>query len=774
MHYSSLVKIHFYFILFLVSFSFQAQSAKNDYERTRTGVQYSHKNSKIAINILSPTIVKIAVGSNDSLLEIPSIIASDKLQEHVSFKVKNNSKKLVLKTDSLIVSLDKQNGLISYFTNKKQLLLSESGREFVAFDEGSINSPFRISQSFDWSKSEVLYGLGQHELESLNIRNQKVVLEQKNTRIAIPVIVSPKGYGIYWDNYSSSVFDGTINSPTISSKVADKIQYYFVKGSRIDNVIGGLRDLTGASPMLPRWAFGYFQSRNRYKNKEELVGVVKKHRELNIPLDAVILDYLHWNKEGFGSMNFDSIAFPEPEKMIEELHETYNSKLVVSVWPSFFKGNDNWKLFEKDNLLMGIKLGVFGQVYDAFNPKAGELYWKLVRQNYWDKGVDGIWFDATEPEKVERYPNAKCHLGSFSKYQNLYSYFDMKNVFDNQSKVSKKRVFILTRSSFLGQQKFGTVAWSGDIGTDFKTLKQQISSGLNYCITGMPYWNTDIGGYLGGDSSDPKYQEVFVRWFQYGAFTPFFRAHGRRVPFESRSGENEIWSYGEDNQKILTNYINLRYRLLPYIYTLSYKISAEHYTMMRVLAFDFPNDKKALEVNDQYLFGDLLVCPVTESGVVNREVYLPEGENWVDFWTGKMYKGGVIISAVSPLDKMPVYVKSGTVLPLADVMQYSNEKPLDEIELRIYPGKDASFSLYEDEEDNYNYMAGVFTQIPITYSEKDKTIVLGDIVGAYNGMLKERVFNIVLVNEGEGVGVSSVNRNKVVVEYSGDRLEVKL
>jgi alpha-D-xyloside xylohydrolase len=348
----------------------------------------------------------------------------------------------------------------------------------------------------------------------------------------------------------------------------------------------------------------------------------------------------------------------------------------------------------------------------------------------------------------------------------------MKNVYERQVIEVDKRIFILTRSAFSGQQKFGTTVWSGDIRTDFETLKNQIPAGLNFCMAGFPYWTTDIGGYKGGNPKDPKYQEIFTRWFQYGTFCPVFRTHGRRYPGD-RTGANELWSYGEEKQKILAKYVKLRYRLLPYIYSLSHRVSMEGYTMMRSLVFDFMEDPKVHDIKDQFMFGDnFLVCPVTEEGALKRNVYLPKGEQWFNFWTGKIYEGGQIIETDAPIETMPLFIKAGSIIPMGPIIQYSTEKPADPVELRIYSGKDASFTLYEDENDNYNYKSGKYIKIPIQYTDNNKMLKIGPTVGDFPGMLKKRVFNIVLVNENSGVDID-INDKISIIHYLGKEMNIK-
>ncbi|MFI3277514.1 MAG: TIM-barrel domain-containing protein [Rikenellaceae bacterium] len=732
----------------------------------------------LRVEAVSPSVIKVTMAQSDSLLNIKSLIVEEPTANNFKCSLTKDDHHVILRTDELMVRINALNGDISYHKPTGESLLKECNKALTPYNDEYVGDQFKIKQSLVWDDDEVIYGLGQQQKESINMRGQHIVLNQQNTRISIPVILSTKGYGLYWDNYSRTVYDDkSSDNCTITSDVADHLRYYFVKGDKFDNIISELRELTGRSPMLPRWAFGYFQSRNRYKSREILMDVVKKHRELGIPLDAIILDYLHWAPgAGFGSMSFDEDKFPQPEQMIEELHDKYNCKLLVSVWSSIAKGNDNWRKFNEKKWLLGWRQGDFGSYYDAFNPEAGKLYWSLVKSSYWDKGVDGVWFDATEPEGLNQFKKAKCAMGSAAKYFNLYSYYAMKNIYDNQRPVDSARVFILTRSAFLGQQKYGTTLWSGDIATTFDALKCQIPTGLNLCMSGLPYWNSDIGGYYKGDPNDKSYQELFVRWFQYGAFTPMFRPHGRRVPHETRDGHNELWSYGEDNQEILTSYVRLRYRLLPYIYTLSHKVTSEHYTMMRSLAFDFLEDAAVYEISDQFMFGsNIMVAPITQAKATSREVYLPKGCDWYDFRDGKQYAGGTTIEADAPIEWMPLYVCSGTILPLAEVMEYSNQRKLDDIEIRVYGGRDGEFTMYEDEGDNYNYEDGKFTEIKFTYDNSAKKLHIGARQGEFDSALSSRTFRVVLVNTTQGFGIEETPREQSIkVNYDGNAMEVNL
>ncbi|MFR9651630.1 MAG: TIM-barrel domain-containing protein [Rikenellaceae bacterium] len=763
-------------ILLLITSLFLLSCGNDTVVKSKYGARVRLANENIVdIEIFSPTIVKVAMAESDSLLNIESIIVERSATHSGRFRVKQLGDIVRITTDSLIVECNSINGDVRFLDLDSSPLLADSQKELTLYQDSIVGRQYKIKQRFLWDDDEVIYGLGQHEIGDINMRGKRVELLQKNTRISNPIILSTKGYGLYWDNYSRTLFDDSKGEGLISSDVADKIQYYFVKGAQFDNIIAGLHSLSGGSPMLPRWAFGYFQSRNRYHTREELMGVVKRQRELAIPMDAIILDYLHWSDDdGFGSMEFDKINFPDPNGMIEELHSKYNCKILVSVWPSFKEGNKNWaKLNERGFLLNDIK--TFGWNYDAYNPAAGRMYWSMVKESYWDRGVDGIWFDATEPEGLGDFRRGRNYLGATAKYLNLYSYFDMKSIYDNQIKVDTNRIFILARSSFFGQQRFGTVAWSGDIATTFEALKRQIPTGLNYCMTALPYWNSDIGGYFGGDPTDEAYRELFVRWFQYGAFTPFFRAHGRRSPTENRDTPNEMWSYGAKSQKILTEYIELRYRLLPYIYTLSHRVTSQGYTMMRALAFDFIEDRDVYQINDQFMFGsDILVCPVAEAGATSRKVYLPKGSQWYDFKSGVCYEGGEHITADAPIEWMPLFIRSGAILPMADVMNYSSESELTELEIRVYPGADGEFILYEDEGDNYNYQDGKYSEIRFSYNDKEGVLTIDSRRGCYAGMLNKRRFNIVVVKDGCGLGIDRVQTPTTVIDYSGEMVKCKI
>jgi alpha-D-xyloside xylohydrolase len=462
--------------------------------------------------------------------------------------------------------------------------------------------------------------------------------------------------------------------------------------------------------------------------------------------------------------------------MLRELHDDH-FHLMVSIWPFFYPGTATYEDMDKRGFFIektpAVSFHPKGMaLYDAFNPAARDYYWNLVNNSLFKIGVDAWWMDTTEPETEGVEENIlldhKVGIGSGARYANVYPLMTTMGIYNHQREASEaKRVFILSRSAWAGDQRYGVTAWSGDILSDFETFKRQIPAGLNFEMSGLPYWTTDIGGFILGHPNDPRYRELFIRWFQYGAFCPIFRVHGTRVP-----NENELWSYGAEAQTILTNFDRLRYRLLPYIYSMAWKITSEQFTPMRALIMDFPDDARVRNIGDQFLFGrSLLVNPVTEEGATTRHLYLPKTQ-WVDFWTGETMTGGGYVDAPAPLRSMPLYVRAGSIVPLGPELQYSNEKAADPIELRIYPGADADYLLYEDENDSYNYEKGVYATIALHWNDQGRTLTIGDRRGSFPGMLAQRTFQVVVVKPGHGVGIDATSLPDQVVQYDGGHKEV--
>ena len=503
--------------------------------------------------------------------------------------------------------------------------------------------------------------------------------------------------------------------------------------------------------------------------------MAKKYRDLHIPVDNIVQDWFWWNRKGEFVFNKN---YPDPKGMIDQLHSE-NFHLMISIWPFFEPGSSNYDYMDKKGWFVDkFKYAKppyhtdAMAVYDATNPEARKYYWDEVNKGLFSIGADAWWMDTTEPETEGQEENIllnhKIAAGSGNRYVNIFPLLDTQAMYQGQRSASdKKRVFILSRSAFAGSQRNAVTAWSGDINSDWFSFRRQVPAGLNFSLSGIPYWTTDIGGFVVGSPTDPAFRELFIRWFQYGTFNPILRVHGTRKP-----DENELWSYGPDAQAILVNFDRLRYRMLPYIYSLAWKTTSEAYTPMRPLVMDFRNDVRAENIGDQFMFGPaFLVNPVTEAGITTRPVYLPEAK-WYDFWTGTFVNGGRMINAITPLDRLPLHVRAGSILPLGPDEEWSTEKAADPIELRIYPGADGDFTLYEDENDTYNYEKGAYATIALHWDDAAHTLTIGDRKGQFPGMLENRTFRIVLVRENHGVGVNPADEADKVVQYSGKQAVV--
>lgn len=628
-----------------------------------------------------------------------------------------------------------------------------------------------------WGSYESFYGLGQHQAGVWNYRGEAVDISQDNTNISIPFLVSTNGYGIFWNNTSRSRFNNRFLSALyLSSEVADAVDYYFLYGPEFDQLIGGYRDLTGQVPMFGKWAYGFWQCKNKYNTQDELLGVAHMYRELQIPVDNIVQDWFWWYT--MGEPVFDKARYPDPKGMVDELHKNH-MHLMISFWPNFLPGTKTYEDMDRRGFFIDkTKVSGFhpaGQaLYDAFNPDARKYYWNLLNNNLFKIGVDAWWMDTTEPETEDRETNIlvtnKTYLGSGARFVNMFPLMTTGAVYQGQrDESSQKRVFILSRSAFAGAQRNAVAVWSGDVNSDWVFFRKQIPAGLNYSVSGLPYWTTDIGGFVSGDPNDPTYRELFVRWFQFGTFNPILRVHGTRS-----TGQNELWSYGANAQRILVDFDRLRYRLLPYTYSLAWMTTNQSYTPMRPLVMNFRSDVQAANIGDQFMFGPaFLVKPVTEPGVSTTRLYLPQAK-WYDFWSGTAVDGPKTLEAASPLDRMPVYVRAGSIVPMGPLKQWSTEKPEDPIELRVYRGANGDFTLYEDENDNYSYEKGVYATIPFRWDDAKQTLTIGARNGEFPGMLTERTFRIVFVRDNRGAGILPEEKPDKIVQYSGKLVSVTL
>ncbi|MGB6975398.1 MAG: TIM-barrel domain-containing protein [Terracidiphilus sp.] len=702
--------------------------------------------------------------------------------KETAFTLRDDAKSVIIQMPDLTVLVNRISSAVQFDSADGKELLREADfpqpRKLTpAVTDGE--STNIASVWFSLASEESFYGLGQHQNGLLNQRNLEFELSQDNTNISISFFLSSKGYGVLWNNASATRWNNRFQPVlNISSNVAGAVDYFFINGPRFDNIIADYRMLTGDVPLFPLWAYGYWQSRLAYSSQKELLGVAAKYRSLHIPLDNIVLD------EGWetvlGSHIFNH-QFPDPRAMVQTLHEEH-VHIMASIWPVYQPGSTNYDALLKSGLFIGAGINhnrpwVPGtRLYDAFSKQGREAYWQQAKDALFDIGVDAFWLDSTEPsdnygeEQGSMLAGAHTALGNGSRYLNLFPFMTTEAIYEGQRNTTdRKRVFILTRSAFMGMQHHAAAAWSGDIATNFQTLRREIPAGLNYSMTGLPYWTTDIGGFSGGDTSDPAYQEAFVRWFQYGSFCPIFRVHGVRG-----NRQNELWSYGGRAQTILTLYDRLRYRLMPYIYALADRTTTQGYTPMRALAFDFLSDPKAIDIKDEFMFGpSILVAPVTQAGAESHRVYLPAGADWYDFWTGEKTIGGREVTRVTPLSIMPLYVRAGSILPMGPESEYTNQHPDEPVTLRIYPGHDAFFEIYEDDGVSYDYEKGLSATISLKWDDAARTLTLGARQGHFPGMVAHRRFSIVLVNpyHGRGEAVSKPSRS---VDYDGTAKEVRI
>ncbi len=640
----------------------------------------------------------------------------------------------------------------------------------VAFDQ----KLYRSRLYLDWQENESLYGLGQHEEGSLDLRGTTVYVHQANKKIAIPFLMSSLGYGILMDTYSPMIFNDTNFGSYIYTEADYEMDFYFIYGGDMDGVIRGYRYMTGKASMLPKWMYGYIQSQERFETAEELINTVSEYRKRKIGLDCIVLDWLSWPDNLWGQKTFDPKRFPDPSAMMEDLHEQ-NANLMISVWPNMSQESDNYKEFKDKGLLLPAS-----DIYNAFVEEGRKTYWKQLEEGLFTHGIDAWWCDSSEPftpewnHMGEPEPSTMYHefYDTSSKHipaqlSNSFSLYHAKSIYEGQRAVTdEKRVANLTRSGYTGQQRYGTILWSGDISADWTTLRNQIVAGLNLCASGHPYWTLDIGAffirkgiqwYWNGDYDkgykDLGYVELFTRWFQYGAFLPIFRGHGTDF-------RRELWNFGQEGDDIydtLIKFNRLRYQLMPYIYSVAGRVWKDDYSFIRMLAFDYPEDEIARGIGNQYMFGEsLMVCPVVEAMYYDKEsvaienssktrqVYLPEG-GWYDFWTNEYYEGGQTITAEAPIDIMPLYVKAGSILPMTQAMEYVDEIADAAVDLYVYPGRNAEFELYEDGGNGYEYEDGEYSIRKLVWDNKKQELDIGEAIGSYKGMVKDREFKVKVI-----------------------------
>ncbi len=747
----------------------------------------SAKAQQVKVEFLTPTIVHVVKGQPTKSLVVT-------LQpEQVAVAQKNNS----YSSSALTVRQDAQ-GNLTFLTAKGQVLLREDGWSLIR----KTIDDWQVSQTFKLDKDEAIYGLGTIQNGKMNRRGEHKRMEQSNLEDFQNVLQSIKGWGIYWENYSPTQFDDGPDGMTFTSEAGKGIDYYFMYGGGADGVIAEMRHLTGDVPMFPLWTYGYWQSKERYKTAAETEGIVDQYRALQVPLDGIIQDWQYWGSNYlWNAMDFLSEDFVNGPQMIKNVHQKH-AHFMISIWASFGPQTQQYRELDEQGLLMPFETwpqsglshiwpprkdypsGV--KVYDAFSPAARAIYWNHLKRLY-DYGTDAWWMDSTDPDffnpRESDYEH-KVYGGTWRSQRNAFPLETVRGIYQSQRKDDRgKRIFIMTRSSYAGQQHYGSNMWSGDVASSWDMLRKQVPAGLSFSLTGNPNFNTDIGGFFCGSYNtkgpasaprNPQFQELYVRWMQYGLFCPVFRSHGADAP-------REIWQFGKKGEPVydaIEQTIRLRYRLLPYLYSTAWQVTSANDSYMRPLFADFAADKKVWDMTDEFLFGrSILAAPIldpqyTEEKVIREDAmtgwnkkqltidngqltidwnatktatkYLPKGAIWYDFWTNKQYKGGQNVTLETSFNRVPMFVRAGSILPMGPEMQYVGEKSWDNLEIRVYPGSDGEFTLYEDEGDNYNYEKGTYATIAFHWNNKSRTLTIDNRQGAYPGMLQSRQFSIVL------------------------------
>lgn len=757
----------------------------NNIERNQSCLYLYTDVGSIRIAPQNAVIIRISYTQKDSFSDSPGT-GVEKQRSFDDWTYHCDEKEIVLSTELLKVKITKETGSICYCDSDGKRLLKEKEEDsrcleaFPAYktviDEHAIikkvDTPdgvknvieyatrefdkelYHTTVYWEWQEDEVLYGLGQPDDGILDLRGTVRYLHQANLKIAVPMLLSTKGYGILVPTGSPAIFsDAEYRDSFFYTEADEELNYYFIYGPSFDQIIKGYRRLTGKATMLPKWAFGYMQSQERYETQEEILQVASEIRKRQIGADVMILDWHYWDDGLWGQKSFDKTRFPTPGEMIDELHKNH-FHFMISIWPTMDEKSSNYKeMYDKDLLLP------VSEIYNAFSEEGRKLYWKQAQEGLQQYGVDAWWCDSSEPLTPEwiraRKPLSEKMYEEFleqtrkmlpAELGNAYGLFHARGIYEGQrSENPQKRVINLTRSGYTGAQKYGTILWSGDIHASWENLRRQIAAGLNFCASGLPYWTFDIGGFFvksgkpwfwAGEyeegNEDLGYRELFTRWFQLGAFLPIFRNHGTDV-------RRELWAFGEPGDMFYDALIvanRLRYQLLPYIYSCAGKVWEKDATIMRLLAFDFPEDKNVLRIEDQYLFGPaIMVCPVTtpmyygkKSKVLEgisktREVYLPEGADWYDFWTDEKYEGGQRISVCADIQKIPLFVKAGSIIPMSGKRIECTQQLSDAgIHIHVYSGKDVVYELYEDAGDGYGYEQGKFSKRKIEWKEREQKL----------------------------------------------------
>ena len=793
-----------------------------------TKISVKTQKGNVRIAFYSPDIVRVTKTVTETKQPKKGLVVTMK-EQAVKIKQKVEGESVVLTSPKLMVHVDKLTGLVSFSALKQAqgtapLLLSEKASQLIPIEDGADKGLYQVQQAFTLAADEPIYGLGILQDGKMNRRGTHRYMVQSNLEDFQNVVQSVKGWGVFWDNYSPTHFDDDDNGMQFRSEVGEGVDYYFLYGGSLNQTTALMRTLSGKVPMNPLWTYGFLQSKERYKSLDEMLGVVQKYRELGIPLDGIVQDWQYWGSHYlWNAMEFLDDGFQNAKSYIDEVHRQ-KAHMLITIWSNFGPQTKGYKQLDEKNRLFNFSTwpqsGIESQwpprmdypsgvrCYDPYAQESRDIYWNnLLRLD--TLGIDGWWMDSTEPDNFNMAASdLDTKVGddrsqTFRSLRNAYPLATVGGVYDHQRAfTSDRRVFILTRSGFAGQQRYASNVWSGDIGSSWQSLRAQIPAGLNFTLTGNPNFNSDIGGFFAGaynqgwnDGSgarNPLYRELYVRWMQYGLFTPLMRSHGTEVP-------REFYYYGKAGEPIydaLVKTVKLRYRLLPYIYSTAWQVTSRDDSYMHPLVAEFPDDNRTWEIGEEFMFGkSILAAPITQAQYTSEKIvktdamsgwdkkehveaasessvdftqsksvnkYLPAGTRWYDFWTGKVYDGGQEVTLTTTIDYIPMFVRAGSIVPIGEELQATAERKWNDLQLRVYPGADASFTLYEDEGDNYNYEKGAYAEIPLDWNEKTHTLTIGRRKGSFNGMLLSRQFTVLLPD-----GCAKT------VKYNGKLLKVK-
>src|SRR5574344_402615 len=763
---------------------------------TSNGFDAVKSNLHTRIVVYADNIVRVFKSDDGDLTKKRSIPVL--MQPATSgFSVNGDTTAVTLTTSKLTVTYTFSNGQVAVSRADGTALLKEKpfGTSMTATTDGT-QASYTLKQTFTLDTSEDIFGLGQIQDGCLSQRKKSTYLEQGNTRVCIPYFCSTKGYGLYWDNYSPTTFNDNGRTCYFES-TGTEIDYYVLAGQNNAEVLAGVRKLTGECPMPALWNFGLYQSKERYESAPEVRKVVAKYRSLKVPLDCIVQDWQYWGTDNrqWNAMDLLNVKYKSSwQAMMDTVHNNH-AKLMISIWANFGTATAPYQELSSLGRLIPVETYPAGygvHPYDCYDSIARNVYWKYLYNGLVAKGIDAYWMDSTEPDYVAASSSELDYMSGFGKtwrsLRNAFPYCTTRGVYDHHrdidgiagsltdNAVQQKRVSIMTRSGFIGQQHYGVNTWSGDVTSSWTTLANQIPAALNFSACGIPYWNSDTGGFFVGTYStginDAAWRRLYMRWTQFSTFCPLMRFHGTNTPREIYQFGTEGDEKGDFDQ--ILKYIKIRYRMLPYLYSTAWEISSNDKTFMNALALAYEGDSNARTVKDEYMFGgSFLVAPVLKDSATSRSVYLPQGTKWYNFWTGDTSDAGTV-TFQGTVDQLPLYIPAGTILPWGPDVQYSTEKKWDNLEIRVYPGADGSFTLYEDECDNYNYEQGKRTIIPFRWDDATHMLTIGARQGSFDGMLQTRTFNIIGINKDHNPADSHATTFHATVAYDGSEVSVQI